>query len=104
MGGMIRVLNNYPAQFASSLMKFVVALPWRFRAPSTNSPQRAGLYRQVNDCCGDGFEGLLPEYPRTNFGIFTVQAFPSLISYDTALPSKKALTRKYMMTRHLYLP
>ena len=47
MGGMIRALNNYPAQFASYLMKFVVALPWGFRTPLTKSPQRAGLLQRL---------------------------------------------------------
>jgi hypothetical protein len=85
MGVMIRVLNNYPAQFASYLMKFVVVLPWGFRAPSTKVATKSrpsqtkstiAVEMASKDCC--------PEYLRTNFGIFTVQAFPSLISDDTA--------------------
>jgi hypothetical protein len=85
MGGMIRALNNYPAPFASYLMKFVVALPWGFRAPSAKSPQRAGLSQTKSTIAVEmGSKDCCPEYPRTNFGIFTIQALPSLISYDTA--------------------
>ena len=38
------------------------------------------------DCC--------PEYPRTNFGIFTVQAFPSLISYDNSIAFEEGINEE----------